>query len=183
MKPKLIILNGPPGIGKSTLAEKYANEHPLTLKLDVDKVRELISHWREYDKESGPDAKNMAAAMARIHLHSGRDVIVPQIYRGIAYLEELELVAKESDADLYEFVLFVSKEEAVKRFIDRGKAGGYSDGFRPGGIIARGGGVKKLEQMYDEMMAVTAKRSSTKKIVPILNDIEGTYTELLKYIV
>lgn len=182
MKPKLIILNGPPGIGKSTIAQKYADEHPLTLKLDVDKVRELISHWRERDKESGPDAKNMAAAMARVHLQAGYDVIVPQIYRDIAYLEELEQIVKKCDAEMREFLLFVSKDEAVKRFIERGKADGHSDGFRPGGLIARGGGVKKLEEMHDQMMSAVAERPNTIKIEPIFDDIEGTYNEFLEYL-
>jgi MoxR-like ATPase len=33
---RLVHLNGPPGIGKSTLAAVYADRHPGTLNLDVD---------------------------------------------------------------------------------------------------------------------------------------------------
>ncbi|WP_410647284.1 hypothetical protein [Amycolatopsis sp. cmx-4-54] len=36
--PRLSVLNGPPACGKSTLARRYAEEHPLTLNLDVDDV-------------------------------------------------------------------------------------------------------------------------------------------------
>ena len=32
--PRLIVLNGSPGIGKSTLARRYVEEHPLTLCLE-----------------------------------------------------------------------------------------------------------------------------------------------------
>jgi cytidylate kinase len=31
--PRLIVINGPPGCGKSTLAQMYADEHSLTLML------------------------------------------------------------------------------------------------------------------------------------------------------
>jgi len=40
--PRLILLNGPPAAGKSTLAQMYADEHPLTLNLDIDKIRSLL---------------------------------------------------------------------------------------------------------------------------------------------
>jgi len=36
MKPKLIILNGPLGIVKPTLAKRYAEDHPLILVLDME---------------------------------------------------------------------------------------------------------------------------------------------------
>ncbi|MBA3302830.1 MAG: AAA family ATPase, partial [Acidimicrobiia bacterium] len=40
--PRLILLNGPPGIGKSTLAQRFVDEHPLALNLDLDAVRAML---------------------------------------------------------------------------------------------------------------------------------------------
>ena len=40
--PRLIVINGPPGCGKSTLAQMYADEHSLTLMLDIDLLRSSI---------------------------------------------------------------------------------------------------------------------------------------------
>jgi adenylate kinase family enzyme len=45
--PRLIHLNGPPGIGKSTIAQLYVDEHPGTLNLDIDRVRCLIGGSRD----------------------------------------------------------------------------------------------------------------------------------------
>lgn len=45
--PRLIHLNGPPRVGKSTLARRYANEHPGVLALDLDVLAGLIGGRKE----------------------------------------------------------------------------------------------------------------------------------------
>jgi predicted kinase len=180
MKPKLIILNGALGVGKSTLAEKYAEEHPLTLKLDIDEVRRWISHFREEKEISGPLSKKIAGEIARVHLQAGYDVVISQIFIQQEYLESLENITKESGADFCEFLLSIPKEDSIRRFIARGKASGYPDGFNPGGLVDLGGREKKLEQMYDDMMLMSSKRPNTKIIEAVEGDIQGTYTKLLE---
>ena len=49
---KLIILNGSPAAGKSTVAEKLHKMLPTSLLADVDSWRRLISFWRENREES-----------------------------------------------------------------------------------------------------------------------------------
>lgn len=44
--PQLILLNGPPAVGKSTLAARYADDHPGTLNLDIDLLHPLIGGQR-----------------------------------------------------------------------------------------------------------------------------------------
>ncbi len=179
---KLIILNGPLGVGKSTLAERYAKDHPLTLVLDIDKVRKLLSNWREQKEDSAIQSKKMAVEMARVHLQGGYDVVVPQFYRQVKYLEELERLAGECGADFYEFVLFLCKEEAVHRFIERGKKEGRPLGFNPEGIIGRSGGIAYVKQTYDEMAEAIAKRPNTINIKPKLDDVEATYQEVISHL-
>jgi hypothetical protein len=45
--PRLILINGPPACGKSTMARMYADGHPLALVLDVDQVRGCLGRWRK----------------------------------------------------------------------------------------------------------------------------------------
>lgn len=173
--PKLIILSGPLGVGKSTIAAMYVDNHPLALNLDIDDVRLHLGQWREHPEESARQSKHMAEEMARINLMAGYDVIIPQIYRHEEYLFRLEKVAVDTKARLFEVVLHVDKEEAVKRFMDKNGRGGFS----PGGLIDKGGGIKKLESMHDEMSELIAKRPAAIKLEPIFGDIEGTYKKLL----
>jgi predicted kinase len=76
--PRLIVLNGPPGIGKSTVARRYVEDHPMTLALEQDVVRGLLGGWRPRETESGSLARELCLAMARTHLGAGYDVVVPQ---------------------------------------------------------------------------------------------------------
>ena len=46
---RLIHLNGPPGIGKTTLARRYAAEHLGVLLCDIDVLRTMIGGWQDDD--------------------------------------------------------------------------------------------------------------------------------------
>ncbi|HEV2886883.1 MAG TPA: AAA family ATPase, partial [Jatrophihabitans sp.] len=67
----LLLLNGPPGVGKSTLARLLVRDHPLALCLDIDLLRRSIGRWDEHPRESGLLARDIAVAAARVHLLSG----------------------------------------------------------------------------------------------------------------
>lgn len=174
-KPKLIVLSGSLGSGKSTLAKKYAENHPLALALDIDIIRLMLGEWRDHAEDSAQLSKRMAEEMSRINLSEGHDVIIPQIYRRESYLDALQRVADETDSDYFEIILLLDKEEAIDRFMS------YKS-IHPGGLIDRGGGVSRLEHMYDEMVELASKRPNTIKISPIRDDIEATYELLIQAI-
>ena len=92
--PRLIVLNGPPAIGKSTLAQRYVEEHPLALNLDIDSVRRLLGRWQEAPNEAGLLAREMTLTMARVHLGGGHDVVLPQYLGRPAFLQQAEDVAR-----------------------------------------------------------------------------------------
>lgn len=174
-KPKLIILSGPLGIGKSTIAKKYVENHPMSLNLDIDELRKNIGSWRERAEQSAKQSKVLAEEMARVHLAAGYDVIIPQIYRFPEHLDRLEAITNETNAELFEIVLYADKEEAIDRFMKRG-------GIHPGGLIDKGGGVDKLNSMHDEMTNLLEQRPGHIKIYPEYGDIDGTYSTLLEII-
>ncbi len=67
----LIHLNGPPGIGKSTLAALYADRHPGTLNLDIDTLHPLVGGWQDPDNHTHQVLRPVALAMASTHLGGG----------------------------------------------------------------------------------------------------------------
>jgi predicted kinase len=114
--PRLIILNGPPGIGKSTVALRYIEGHPMTLSLEQDVVRGLLGGWRTRETESGALARDLCVAMARIHLLAGHDVVVPQFVANPDYLDRLSELARDTGAQHIEFVLLDDLGSAERRF-------------------------------------------------------------------
>ena len=182
MKPKLILINGNPGMGKSTLAERYTNEHPLTLNLDVDRIWHMMGQWQTMLDESHRLKQKHSYALAESHLAEGYDVVVPNLMETVDRPEKFERIAKLHGALFREVALVTSPEDAIERCKARARRMGYEDGFRPGGVLDTHGRELKLAEMYQNMLAVTALRTQTVQIQPELGDLEGTYQHFLSAI-
>jgi predicted kinase len=174
---RLIVLNGPAGCGKSTLARRFADDHPLTLNLDIDRLRGMVGCWREELHQAGLMARAMALAIARIHLTGGRDVIVPQFLGRPQFLEQLEQLARESGADFREVVLLDSKENALRRFAARWTSG--ESGARLAREFVHDPGPAELGLMYDRLLDTIASRPGAQTIRSVEGQIEQAYQDLL----
>lgn len=157
---RLIALNGPPGCGKSTIARRYAEDHPPALALDVDRVRDLIAGDLG---EAGRLARDIAVAAARVHLTSGHDVIVPQFLGRPEFLDRLSALAASLRVPYHEVVLHDSRENAIRRFAERGTVQATP---------------VELSAMYDNLQAIIATRSP--HVIPsVEGDPSHTYDALL----
>jgi hypothetical protein len=76
---RLIHLNGPPGIGKSTLARRYVADHAGVLNCDIDMLRTLVGGWASDFPGAGALIRPAALAMIEAYLASGHDVVLPQM--------------------------------------------------------------------------------------------------------
>jgi hypothetical protein len=70
------------------LAHRYVEEHPLTLNLDIDRIRDLIGGWRDDPSAAGLLARAVALSAARTHLAAGQDVVIPQFLGRAEFLEQ-----------------------------------------------------------------------------------------------
>jgi predicted kinase len=178
--PRLILLNGPPACGKSTLARRYVDEHPLALNLDVDLVRSLLGQWREDPHAAGLLAREIALAAARAHLAAGHDVVVPQYLGRTTFIDQLERLAREVGAAFHELVLLDSKENLVRRFAERGAAAADPSHLDAQEMIGRGGGFESLSVMYDRLMSVIAARPDARIVQVEEGKVDSAYQAVLR---
>lgn len=163
--PRLILLNGPPASGKSTIARMFADRHPLALNLDIDRIRDLIGDWRTHFGPAGLLARDIAPAAARTHLTSGYDVVVPQLLYRPGFIEQLAALASSAGCTFHEVLLMDSRDNALQRCADRDGENAPSP--------------EELGIMYDRLMALMATRPAARSVPSHNGAPEQTYRDVM----
>ncbi|CAN5855078.1 MAG: AAA family ATPase [Ilumatobacteraceae bacterium] len=144
---RLVLLNGPPATGKSTLAARYAHEHPLTLCLDIDVVRSMLGDWASQPDEAGLLARRLSIAMGRSALEAGHDVVVPQFLARADFIVQLAELAAEIGAAFVEVALTATDDDVLAWFSARSADPTTSSHLDAAELLARTGGVPELRRM------------------------------------
>jgi hypothetical protein len=161
------------------LAQMYVDGHPLSLNLDIDRVRRLIGRWRDDALAAGLLARSAALAAARVHLAAGHDVVVPQLVNRLPFIEQLELVASDVRADFHEVVLLDNKENALRRFAERSRLAADPAHVEAQEMMDRWGGVEALSDMYDRLLTVLACRPSARVVHTSSGRVDEAYRDFL----
>jgi predicted kinase len=117
--PTLLHLNGPSGVGKSTLARAHAVAHPGTLLCDIDELRSWVSGWEDDFVGTGEAVRASALALMTAYLASGRDVVLPQLIVTPSQVERFEAAAAEAGATYVGVVLDVTPDALLHRLHHR----------------------------------------------------------------
>lgn len=173
--PRLIHLNGPPGIGKSTIAARYVDDNPGVLNLDIDQLRQLVGGWRDSFAETGALVRPLAMSMAATHLRAGRDVVLPQYLGRLDEIARFESVAHEAQSQFPEFVLMDTRTRSVQRFEQRSESSAHPWHRHVSDVVESGGGSELLGQMHDRLSAVIAARPEAVVIPSRAGAVEATY--------
>lgn len=158
----------------------YVEDHPLALNLDIDRVRGLIGQWRADPERSGLLARAIALAAARAHLAAGHDVVVPQFLGRLQFIEQAEELADEVGAEFHEVVLLGSREEVLRRFVERSRAAAHPAHVEAQEMLDRDGGLEELSAMYDRLVAVVASRPGAKVVPTEDGQVHRAYRAFLR---
>lgn len=136
---RLIIINGPCGIGKSTVAKKLHTLFPLAFLLDIDAQRRYINQYQSLNQESGVLVNKIALGIVEVCLQDGRDLIVEKKISDIDFLDALVLIGNRYSAQVIEVILWAPKDVVMKRAAERG--------YREEGLFTS----EKCERFWDEI--------------------------------
>lgn len=117
---KLILINGPTGIGKSTIAGQIHQTLPLSFLLDIDAQRRYISGYKEHRDESLDLVLKLSYAVIETALQNGRDVVIDKVLTDTEVSERFLELGRKYSAVVYEFVLNADKETLIARANERG---------------------------------------------------------------
>jgi len=173
---RLIHLNGPPGIGKSTLAKRFVDAHPGVLNCDVDVLRTLIGGWESDFAGAGVLIRPAALAMMEAYLANGHDVVFPQMLVDLTEVARFEACATGVGAQFIERVLMDTRAGAVARFHRRGASepeDPWHDQVRT--IVASQGGDAMLTANHAALEQLLGARPNAVLISSPEGAIEETY--------
>ncbi len=179
---RFILLNGAPAAGKSTIAELYVRDHPLSLNLDIDRIRTLIGCWEQNADQAGLIARRLAVAMAAEQLAAGHDVVIPQLVGRMGFLEELDALAEASGSARYEFVLTAHPVTLMARFEQRSAEGARPEHIAAQRLVERGGGARFLQATCEQLADLTNLRPQAEEVNTSDQDPEGSYRQVMVHI-
>lgn len=175
--PDLILLNGPPGVGKSTLARRYVADHPLAFCLDIDGIRALLGQWDQHEQESGRLARAMAVEMVRTHLTGGHAVVVPQLLMRPQFIDELERVATDAGAQFVEIWLMDEPAAALARYRQRALDLALVEHHRDADRML--GGEAGWVDVYRQLEELLPQRASALVVRMHAGDVDASYRAML----
>jgi predicted kinase len=176
---RLILVNGPPASGKSSVARRYVDDHDGAALVEVDVLRMTLPGW-EQDEATRLAARDLAGAAVVEHLGAGRDVVMAQYFGRVGYVVLLEDVARAHDATFVEVILAIDATLAIDRFRARRRAMAARGEHHPERDIADADVEAFILDAVDRLSRLPTVRP-TSQIVPVAVDAseEEIYRSLL----
>lgn len=160
MKNKIILVNGPAGVGKTTLAEQVHKNIPFSLKINIDNIKFCISDFRTNNSQAVSLAISTAIAMAKHYAEQGFSVVIDRmIWGGYKSIPRLQVICGELGIDFVHILVTANKDTVVRRAVNRG-----FDTEKEGGLNR-----EKISKFFDKF-----KELPPENITMIVDSTEAT---------
>ncbi len=181
--PVLVLLNGPPASGKSTLAAWLVASRPLALDLDIDVVRRMLGSWLDDPRAAGLAARALSLAMARTHLCAGHDVVVPQFVARAEFIDQLDGVAHEAGARFVEIALVIDRQTAIEAFQRRREAPEERVHLDATALVDRSSSDDPLGEMFDRYADLIERRPTAQRVRVERGNVAATVEQIDRLLV
>ncbi|MDN5726052.1 MAG: AAA family ATPase [Propionibacteriales bacterium] len=172
----LVLLNGIPGSGKSTIACAWAARRAHALVIDIDRVRAALPGWRDDPTAAGLLARAITIAAAREQLHVGGEVIIPQYLGRTEFLDQLDELVRQERSPLVEVAICDDLASVTRRFGARSTTDPLA--AQAAADVAAAGGAQELAQMAQRLAAVLDARPATRRLTTREGDLAAATAAL-----
>ena len=176
MSALVLHLNGPPGVGKSTLARRWAQEHRDTLLLDIDELRTWVSGWSADFVATGARIRPVALSMIRAYAESGHDVVLPQLVADPGELEKFRRAATEGGATYVVAFLDAAPDEVAARLSARPVDRPWLETVRH---LVEEAGPEQVERYHERLAELGSQVPGALHVPTRTGDVEGSYDALV----
>ena len=171
--PLVLHLNGAPGVGKSTLAKRWADAHPGTLLLDPDALRTWVSGWRDQFVETGARIRPVALAMLSAYVADGGPVVLAQLLADEGELARFESTAVDAGGEFVE--VFLEADDVAERFWSRRADEPWLEAVH---ALVTESGPDHLDQYVARLAALASRRPGAIRLPTRAGQIEAAYDAL-----
>ncbi len=117
---RLIVINGPASVGKSTVASLIHEQIKPSYLLSFDSIRRFLNDYHELPLEGRIIRNNIVLGMLDTLLQEDLTIILEQLHTDEVMLEKYKDVAKKHRVDVREYFLWTTTEqELLNRFEGR----------------------------------------------------------------
>lgn len=166
---QLVLINGAPGSGKSTVTHRLAQDRSLDLALDVDAVKHALGQWDTNMTTAGYHARRLALAIVAAQLDSGHDVYIGQFLARTEFIEQLQSAAESWSATFVEVILIADKGVLRHRLAHRSVHPGRTEHLVNASLVSP----EDLPALVRAMDEMAAKRP-TANLVDASGSLDAT---------
>ncbi len=163
---KLIIINGPWGVGKSTAARLLHASLFGSFHLELDVLRKSISGYERDRQKSFFFSVTLAKQMMAACFDDGRDVIVDKMFFSSEVLDDILATAQDHGATVHEIILWSDN----RTLLTRGAQRGYSSGVFSIEKAQRSWDL--IERLIPERLNATVINTATLTPIEVQGEIE-----------
>jgi adenylate kinase family enzyme len=171
--PKLILLYGFAGIGKTTIAKRYVDQHSLAMNLDQDRIIGMLGLWPQNETEARKHVAELCKALAATYLKHRHDIIVPCLPTKTEQVQDFKNIAAGAGAQFLEIALTADRKSTIQRLLKRGTWGEESS---PPITEAD---LPAIEKLYDDVSRALGERPDVIHVPSIEGDPDDTYRQFL----